>query len=132
VPVNLSIDRIVMSDVLFQRGQGYASDMWDDAELIAAWNRQTSGVDSSAARARLDAARNTAADADDDGGASTSHETSASGSPQEATTAQNRTTLAPKPPMPDWADEATRKLLEAWFEAGYWSGFKAGQLRGSR
>jgi hypothetical protein len=96
-----------MSDLVFQRGQGFSGELWDDSELIAAWNRQQAGTTSAEARNKLDAVRDMP-----ESEASTSD------------VAVNSQGQAPRPPFPSWADEPTRRLLEAWFQAGYWSGVK--------
>jgi hypothetical protein len=106
-----------MSDgtLLFQRGQGYAAEMWDDSELVAAWNRQQSNQGTTSARDALDRTRD-AAEAE-----ASACDSAASSQNQES----QKTAGALRPPVPDWADEATAKLLQAWFDAGYWSGVKA-------
>lgn len=95
-----------MSDVLYQRGDGFEAALWDDSELLAAWNRQTSSnaPDLADARARLDTARSTGADAE---------------------SASSRASAEVMPPMPPGIDEPTQKMLRAWFLAGYWTGVAA-------
>ena len=95
-------------DLLFQRGQGYTAEMWDDSELVAAWNRQQSAEGPAAARSALDARRDVGNEASES---------------LQSVRSETRASVA-KPPVPAWADEATVKLLNAWFEAGYWTGFK--------
>uniref|UniRef100_A0A7S1R2Y2 Survival motor neuron Tudor domain-containing protein n=1 Tax=Neobodo designis TaxID=312471 RepID=A0A7S1R2Y2_NEODS len=102
-------------ELLFQRGQSYAADTWDDSELVAAWNRQQSTESPTRARAALDTRRG----AMDDGTSSMAARESG----------DSTTPTLMKPPVPAWADEATVKLLHAWYEAGYWSGIKAASVR---
>jgi hypothetical protein len=66
----------------------------------------------------------------DDESSSGDNGTSANDAPLPAVSARKRqrpvavaaVSDVPMPPPPRWADERTRQLLAAWFNAGYWTG----------
>ena len=119
--------------MLFQRGSaGFDREMWDDSELIAAWNRQLAGGDrakeltaAQEAHAAKAAASGDTPDSVEDDIAEESSEGSSDGTPPPRKAARVEVAPGATPPLPSWADERTARLLRAWFNAGYWQGVAA-------
>jgi hypothetical protein len=132
-----------MSELLYQRGAKFDAELWDDSELVAAWNRQVTGGDQRAALTAAQEAHAARAAADGDGDGSESDDSFEEEDDEEdeevPAPAQKvrRTEGGPRagggmpaagaqmPPLPQWADARTRQLLQVWFQAGYWQGVAA-------
>jgi hypothetical protein len=117
---NISTDQKGSSVVLFQRtgGSGVSGDMWDDSELIAAWNRQLDRktaleADPVPLIPRTDGSSSDDNDDDDE-------EEEDEISEDERHSAQLETGVLP--PMPQGVNTRVQTMLRAWFEAGLQTG----------
>ena len=115
-----------MSDnVLFQRGSKFEKTMWDDSEMIAAWNAQLEQRRSEhqPTMVGLQSVEEQGAGDDEDHDESQTPSGSGpiapftSGAPAIDSAAAGR-----MPPMPSGASQELQAMLQAWFQAGYWTG----------